>query len=99
MKHFFEHFKLPSLFTKPAPSDSYYLSEVTKTYSRLSNPEMVKLFLQNYAIAMTERETTLFLRNGWEKPDHQTFKEIKKLLDVIDQIENFSWQEPRKAIR
>jgi hypothetical protein len=99
MKHFFEYFKLPGLFSKPAPSDVYYLSEVTKNYARLWNPEMVKLFLQNYAIAMTERETTMYLRSWWAKPEHQTYREIKKLLDVIDQIENFSWQENKKAIR
>lgn len=99
MKHFFKYFKLPALFSKPGPNDLYYLSEVTKTYSKLSNPEMVKLFLENYAIAMTERETTVFLRNGWEKPDHSTFREIKKLLDVIEQIENFSWQADKKSIR
>lgn len=98
MQHFFKYFKLPSLFSKPAPTDLSYLSEVTKTYWRLSNPEMVKLFLQNYAIAMTERETTLFLRSWWEKPDHNTFREIKKLLDVIEQIENFSWQQGKKTI-
>lgn len=99
MEYFFKHFKLPSLFTKPAPSDLYYLEDVRKTYANLSNPEMVKLFLGNYAIAMTERETTMHLRNGWAKPEHQTYREIKKLLDVIDQIENFSWQEDKKSIR
>ena len=88
MKHFFKFFSFRNFFSRSRLNDRVTFSECIKLYTRIGNTDILKQFLEDYAIAATQKETIAHLTVADSKPPtFQTYREIKKLLDVIDQIE------------
>lgn len=98
MKIFLHFFWLDKLFHAAKNEDKDFFFEAIRNYGSIWNTGIMKQFLENYARAVTERDITHHLRNGWAKPEFTTYQEIKKLLDFIDKIENSSWQTTKKTI-
>ncbi len=98
MKKFFTFFGLDKLFYKSPNEDKDFFFEAIKSYTSTGNTDMVKRFLENYARAVTERDVTHHLRNGWAKPEFTTYQEVKKILDFIEKIEKNVWQNTKKTI-
>lgn len=99
MKHFLKYFNLRNLFFRGRQDDRIYFAECVKMYSRIGNVDNMKQFLEDYAIAMTQRETMLHLKSPKEYvPPYHTYQEIKKLLDFIDNLEKNFWQKAEKTI-
>lgn len=99
MKHFLKYFNLKNLFFIGRQDDRVYFAECVKMYSRIGNTDNMKQFLEDYAIAITQRDTMRHLNSsGTIPPPFHTYQEIKKLLKFIDDLEKNFWQKDDKAI-
>ncbi len=62
------------------------------------NGGALRQFLEEYARATTERDVHRALQK-WENPSYDTFKEVKKLITFLDNVEKNFWHSKEKNIR
>lgn len=96
MFHFFKHLKFDSLFDR-REDDTVFFQETVKLYTKFDSA-MLKHFLEEYARASTERDVTNMLTRGMPH-DFETYKEIKKLLTLLEKMDKNFWQRKQKPIR
>ena len=96
MNHFFKYLKFWDLFNK-REDDMIYFQETVKLYTKL-DPSMLRRFLEEYARASTERDVTNQLSRDVPQ-NYETYKEIKKLLTLLDKVDKNFWQSKQKPIR